>query len=141
MRKILFTVLIGSFAFASSACAKDNSSGASTTQARESAESMPGEFVSIGNHHVSGRVEIENRPEGAVLLLKEDFMTSSGPDLRLVLRDSTGHVTMQIVSPLEQFQGAQEYALNLDAQTLSQFDEVVVYCAKFHVDFGIAKLK
>lgn len=118
-----------------------SSEGPALSDSRLAAAAMPGEFVSIGNHEVTGAVQIVSGPEGAILLLSNDFMTSSGPDLRLVLRDSTGQAGMQVVAPLQQFQGAQQYMLELDEQTLALFDEVVVYCLKFHVDFGIAKLK
>jgi hypothetical protein len=86
-------------------------------------------------------VRIEKRASGAFLVLADDFKTSPGPDLRFVLRDSEGAVSMAVVGPLAQFHGAQEYPLDLNEAELMPFDEVSVYCAKFHVDFGIAKIQ
>lgn len=139
MKTVMLSVFIGFMGMSGAACA-NSGNGSSLSGARAAAEAMPGQFVSVGNHHVSGMVSLEERLEGTFLALQEDFMSSSGPDLRLVLRDSTGQVPMRVIAPLHRFSGAQEYALNLTANELAPFDEVVVYCAEFHVDFGIAKL-
>lgn len=105
------------------------------------AQQNPGQFVSIGNHTVKGGVKIETRNDGSYLVIDDNFNSTAGPDLRLVLRDSSGNSQMQIVAPLAKTQGSQEYLLDLDSSLLNQFNEVAVYCAKFHVDFGIAKIR
>ena len=100
-----------------------------------------GEFASLGHHLVMGSVEIEQTPvTGLYLALGPGFETSQGPDLRIVLRDSSGIRPMTVVATLDQTTGAQKYALSLDEKVLANYDEVVIYCAKYHVDFGIAKL-
>lgn len=99
-----------------------------------------GSFESIGNHKVVGSVRIEKIIDNYFLTLNPDFSSATGPDLRVVLRDSRGITPMKIISILELSQGEQKYPLSLNSQELSLYDEVVIYCAKFHVDFGIAKL-
>ena len=101
---------------------------------------MPGQFVSVGGHQVTGSARIENRFDGLYLVLDDNFTSSEGPDLRLVLRDSSGANMMIFVAPLQKYQGAQIYKLNTDEQTAARYDMVSIYCAKFHVDFGIANL-
>lgn len=89
-------------------------------------------------HSTAGSFTVTKKASGLVLTLDKSFSTSTGPDLRVVLRDSTGRNPMVVVSELKSFSGAQQYMLNLSEADLSKFNEVVIYCAKFHVDFGIA---
>ena len=101
-----------------------------------------GTFAPSGPHQTEGTVRIE-ASSGMVtyLVLDSDFRTVAGPDLRIVLRDSSGLSAMRVLAPLLQVEGEQNYPLSLSAAELSGFDEVVIYCAKFHVDFGIAKIR
>lgn len=138
MKTFVLVTFLGLSGLTNLACAEQQ--GVSTSEARHEAQSTPGQFVSVGKHEVRGSVRIEVRPEGAYLVLDPDFYSSNGPDLRVVLRDSKDMSVMQIIADLQQTQGAQEYPLNFNQGTLAQFDEVSIYCAKAHVDFGIARL-
>lgn len=136
MKNIFITALV---LLVGSGCQANSNDDAGTAQKLESVE--PGTFISIGNHQVEGSARLESRADGVYLVLEEDFMTVSGPDLRLVLRDSSNQKPMEVIAMLTAFQGLQEYKLSLSEEALQELDQVVVYCAKFHVDFGIAKLK
>ena len=100
-----------------------------------------GHFESVGAKQTSGDIVIHNKLGKLHLRLAANFATQMGPDLRVVLRDSKGITPMVIVDALRGFTGEQEYELALSADDLKNFDQVVIYCAKFHVDFGIAQLQ
>jgi hypothetical protein len=136
MKRLILTTVVFLSGVANMAQASSSSVVMSGTQVVSE-----GAFASIGTHAVEGAARVEQRADGAYLVLSEDFNTVAGPDLRVVLRDSTGAMTMVVVAPLNGFQGIQEFALPLNEAGLQGFDEVVIYCAKFHVDFGIAKLQ
>ncbi len=136
MKLALFMGLVLASGFGNVACA-DGSGAMDSVQA---AQAMPGQFVSVGSHAVVGTAKIEKREAGTFLVFGDDFLSDAGPDLRLVLRDSTGVTMMEVVAPLKMVQGAQEYQISLANDLLAKFDEIVIYCAQFHVDFGIAKI-
>lgn len=97
-----------------------------------------GTFVSANGEHTEGSARIEKRADGYYVVLGADFLTQKGPDLHVVLRSSQNVAPMEIIAPLSAFSGYQEYKLSLSLDQLQQLDQVVIYCYKFHVDFGIA---
>jgi Electron transfer DM13 len=100
-------------------------------------------------HPTSGRASIYQAPDGKRDLRLTDFMTSNGPDVHVVLAQSTdGGLSQNFVKselnsvelgPLKANQGSQNYALP-DSTDLSRYDAVVIYCERFHAVFGVAKL-
>ena len=98
-----------------------------------------GSFSGVGGHQVAGTVKFEDiQGLGTYLSLESDFQTTPGPDLRIVLRDSKHVLQPFTVAMLDQVKGKQKYMLNASG---AGYDEVVIYCAKYNVDFGIAKLE
>ena len=97
-----------------------------------------GKFMPTSSgHRIEGTFEIHKKEARLVLVFNSDFNVDHGPDLRVVLRNSMNNIPMQIIAPLKQFEGEQAYELPLSEEELLAFDQVVIYCAKFHVDFGI----
>ena len=137
------TVLMALLLFAGTAQASTLAS-ADNTQAAASVASgviAQGTFKPVDTKHsIRGNFRFEKRSNGLFLKLGSNFKTTKGPDLRLVLRDSTGKTPMVILAPLTKFRGSQKYQLALTETELSQFNELVVYCAEFHVDFGVGTL-
>jgi Electron transfer DM13 len=101
-------------------------------------------------HPTSGRASIYQTPEGERDLRLTDFMTSNGPDVHVLLVPSTdenlkqefvkGELTSVELGRLKANQGDQNYDLP-DSADLSRYDAVVIYCERFHVVFGLAKLE
>lgn len=100
-------------------------------------------------HPTSGRASVYQAPDGKRGLRLTDFMTSNGPDVHVVLAQSVdeslkqdfvkGQLNTVELGPLKANQGNQNY--DLPASTdLSKYDVVVIYCERFNVVFGIAKL-
>ena len=100
-------------------------------------------------HPTSGRASIYQTADGKRDLRLTDFMTSNGPDVHVVLAQSAdeglkqdfvkGPLNSVELGQLKANQGDQNYALP-DSADLTKYDAVVIYCARFHVIFGLAKL-
>jgi hypothetical protein len=84
------------------------------TAARPSASNFNqhSEFMSVGDHHTSGGVHLEVRPDGLYIVLDERFRTDEGPALVVTLRDSKNPSAMKMVAPLQSFTGMQEYKVD-----------------------------
>jgi Electron transfer DM13 len=101
-------------------------------------------------HPTSGRASIYQTPDGKRNLRLTDFMTSNGPDVHVLLVPSTdedlkldfvkGGLTSVELGPMRANQGDQNYDVP-DSADLSRYDAVVIYCVRFHVVFGLAKLE
>ncbi len=91
-----------------------------------------------------------NRPTAGADLRLTDFMTSNGPDVHVVLAQSSdeslkqdflkGQLDSVELGPIKANQGDQNYDLP-DSADLTKYDDVVIYCARFHVVFGLAELE
>lgn len=100
-------------------------------------------------HPTSGRASIYQTPDGKRELRLTDFTTSNGPDVHVVLAQSTdgnlqqtfvkGELNRFELSLLKANQGNENYDLP-DSADLNTYDAVVIYCVRFHAIFGVAKL-
>jgi hypothetical protein len=100
-------------------------------------------------HPTTGRASIYQAPDGKRNLRLTDFTTSNGPDVHVVLAQSAdnmlkedfvkGRLNDLELGPLKANQGDQNYDLPESAD-LNQYDSVVIYCERFNVIFGLAKL-
>ena len=100
-------------------------------------------------HPTSGRASIYQTADGKRDLRLTNFTTSNGPDVHLVLAQSSDNSLRQdfVKGPLDDVelgllkanQGDQNYELP-GSTDLSKYDAVVIYCERFHVVFGTAKL-
>ena len=89
-------------------------------------------------HPASGRASIYQTPDGKRDLRLTDFTTSNGPDVHVVLAQSTdeslkhdfvkGDLNRVEVGLLKANQGNQNYDLP-DSTDLNRYDAVVIYCA------------
>ncbi len=101
-------------------------------------------------HPTSGRASVYQTPDGKRELRLTDFSTSNGPDVHVVLAQSSdGNLKQDFVKsdldavelgPLKANQGNQNYNLP-DSTDLNKDDAVVIYCERFRVIFGLAKLE
>ena len=101
-------------------------------------------------HPTSGRASIYQVGDGKRDLRFTDFATSNGPDVHVVLAQSAdqnltkefvkGELDSVELGSLKANQGDQNYDLP-DSIDLGKYDAVVIYCERFHVVFGVAKLE
>ncbi len=97
-----------------------------------------GSFQGASGHVTLGGVTVEKTAEGYVLVLEDDFSFDGAPDPQLGLGKG-GYDGSTRFSKLKSNSGKQSYTLpaGIDA---SQYDEVWVWCEKFSVPLGVAKL-
>ncbi|MBC8078156.1 MAG: DM13 domain-containing protein [Chloroflexales bacterium] len=95
----------------------------------------------------SGRATIYRIDGGQQLLRLEDFATTNGPDLFVVLSGSANPDADGVkagaflqLAALKGNQGNQNYELPADID-LSQYKSVVVWCRAFNIVFGYATLQ
>ena len=101
-------------------------------------------------HPTSGRASIYQVGDGKRDLRLTEFTTSNGPDVHVLLAQSTDRdLTKEFVKGdldsvelglLKANQGDQNYDLP-DSVDLQKYDSVVIYCERFHAVFGVAQLE
>jgi hypothetical protein len=101
-------------------------------------------------HPTSGRASIYQTIAGKRDLRLTDFITSNGPDVHVVLAQSSdknlgqdfvkGELNDVELGVLKANQGDQNYDLP-DSADVGKYDAVVIYCERFHAVFGVAKLE
>ncbi len=112
--------------------------GAAPNTARAADHVARGNFEGASGHVTSGGVTVEKTAEGYVVVLEDDFSFDGAPDPQLGL-GRNGYDGSTRFGKLESNSGKQSYTLpaGIDA---SQYDEVWVWCEKFSVPLGVAKL-
>lgn len=97
-------------------------------------------------HQGSGSATIYQQPDGSHVLRFEDFMSTNGPDLHVILTKhpapSSRADIMEAYIDLGQLKGNignQNYEIPADVD-ISEYQSVVIYCMPFHVVFSTATL-
>ena len=92
-------------------------------------------------HPTSGRALVLGNGTGQRFLRFENFETDNGPDLNVYLVDSsTGDVSDYVdLGDLSGNIGDQNYELPVGVD-LERYDRVVIWCVRFGVAFGDARL-
>lgn len=98
-----------------------------------------GSFTGKNDHVVTGSFEIVKTDGGYTLTLSDDFELDGAPDPKLGF-GKNGYVKGTIFSKLNKLKGKQVYKLPADVDP-SDFNEVWVWCEKFDVALGVAKVK
>ncbi|MFK4085870.1 DM13 domain-containing protein [Kribbella sp. NPDC020789] len=102
-------------------------------------------------HSTSGQAVVLRLPDGSRVLRLENLDTSDGPDLRVWLSDAEvrpgragWHVfddgRYRSLGRLKGNQGNQNYPIPADVD-LADFGSVAIWCDRFNVSFGAARLK
>jgi hypothetical protein len=98
-----------------------------------------GTFTGKSNHRTNGSVAVHKTASGYTVELGSDFDHDGAPDPKLGFgRD--GYDAAAKFSPLRANTGAQSYKIpaKIDAES---YTEVWVWCEKYSVPLGVAKLK
>jgi hypothetical protein len=97
-----------------------------------------GKFEGRSNHDVSGGVSVLKTESGSQVILEKDFSLDSAPDPRLGFGNN-GYQAASQFSPLKSKTGEQVYVLPPTMNPAS-YNEVWVWCEKFNVPLGVARL-
>jgi len=103
-----------------------------------------GAFRSL-EHQTTGTALVLQLADGSIVVRLEDFDTSNGPDVRVVLsprpstlgdRDYGDHLDL---GALKGNRGSQNYAVAAGTD-LARYRSVVIWCRRFSVGFGVAPI-
>ncbi|SLN40510.1 Electron transfer DM13 [Roseovarius albus] len=94
-----------------------------------------GEFSGRNNHITTGKAELA---KNEVVLFK-DFSLDGAPDPRVGLGKDGKYDPKTDLGKLKKLKGKQSYALPADVD-VSKYNEVYIWCRKFSVPLGVAKL-
>ncbi len=114
-------------------------SAAVTFDTKVQAAHYSGTFVSGDKfHRTSGKVS--NASNSRELRLSP-FSTSKGPDVYVFIRKPGSKASTWVqLGKLQKFKGSQSYTVP-KGKSLQTYSEVVIYCKKYKVVFGTAKLR
>lgn len=111
----------------------------SATAKAEDTVVASGTFEGRSKHDVSGGVSVRKTESGYVVVLAKDFSLDSAPDPKLGF-GKDGYKKKSQFSKLNKHKGEQTYTLPKDVDP-SAYNEIWVWCEKFDVPLGVAKLK
>lgn len=98
-----------------------------------------GLFSGASGHVTSGSVEIEKTPEGYVVRLGPDFSLDGAPDPKVGFGRDGKFAPGTLIGKLKSLKGAQSFRVpaGLDIRV---FDQVYIWCERFSVPLGAARL-
>lgn len=118
----------------------------------DSSTTRQGMFASA-EHDTTGNIELISQDGQTTLVFDENFATSNGPDLVVVLHRSANLIAETtppaypldeedyvVIAPLTATNGRQEYAVPAEID-LAAFEAVAVWCQQFNATFGAAPLQ
>ena len=98
-----------------------------------------GSFTGASDHITTGEVSVVKTADGYQVVLEDSFNFDGAPDPKLGF-DKDGYDASTQFSVLKSNSGKQIYKLPAGFDP-SRFNEVWVWCEKFNVPLGVAKLK
>lgn len=99
-----------------------------------------GAFSGVGRYTTTGGVTVVRREDGRVVVrLGENFFHSGSPDPHVGLGLNGRYDDATTAGLLRETRGAQEYVLPAGVDG-SQYNEVYIWCRRFSVPLGVARL-
>jgi len=138
-------ITLAAMALAVTACSNKATQTAVNETVTAAAPAAKAEVLSVGtfsgrNDHVTtGGVSIVKTDAGYQLVLAPDFSLDGAPDPVVALGNNGEYSAANKLAPLTNKTGAQTYALPANLNP-SDFSEAYIWCEKFNVSLGTAKL-
>jgi hypothetical protein len=98
-----------------------------------------GTFDGASGHKTTGSVEVVQTATGWEVHLKEDFTFDGAPDPRVGFGSGGSFAAETDFEPLRANSGAQIYEVP-EGIDPTAFDEVYIWCRKYSVPLGVAKI-
>ena len=127
--------------------AEDESADENTPESVSESSDRTGSFQGADSgHQVSGTVEVYEADGTTYIEIDEDFETTPGPDLVVILYaesevpraiDEEDYVT---IAELKEFPIGEAIALDEEIEA-GDYDSVAIWCRAFNVTFGFASLE
>lgn len=99
-----------------------------------------GQFEGRSRHVTTGGVTIKKTAKGAIVILEKDFVLDGAPDPKVGFGNNGKYDIASQLSVLKSKTGRQEYAIPASVDP-SRYNEIYIWCEKFSVPLGVAKLK
>ncbi len=99
-----------------------------------------GTFVGKSNHATSGTAVLVETDQGVRIRFGADFELDGAPDPWVGFGSKGKYVEATQLAKLEAMAGAQSFAVPA-ATGVSKYDEIYVWCSKFGVPLGVAKIR
>ncbi len=101
---------------------------------------LRGQFEGRSSHKTSGVATVENSAGGTMVVLGEDFSFDGAPDPKVGFgRDGTYDESSQLQA-LKSKSGRQEYTVPSSIDP-TRYNELYIWCQRYSVPLGVAKLK
>lgn len=100
-----------------------------------------GTFTGMNDHTTTGQATVVKSGDGWKVVLGDDFSLDGAPDPKIALGNDGVYDPATLLSEnLSSNTGAQEYMLPASIDG-SKYNEVYIWCEKFSVGLGVAKVK
>lgn len=99
-----------------------------------------GEFTGASDHITSGQVSVVKTPDGYAVVLGSDFSLDGAPDPKVGFGNNGKYDPKAQLGELVSKNGAQAYNIP-SSVNVNAYNEVYIWCEKFNVPLGIAKIK
>lgn len=99
-----------------------------------------GSFTGASGHKTTGSVEVVQTATGWEVHLKDDFTFDGAPDPRVGFGSGGSFAAATDFDPLRANSGAQVYVVPAGIDPAA-FDEVYIWCRKYSVPLGVAKIR
>jgi len=99
-----------------------------------------GTFTGASGHKTSGSVSLVRTDAGTKVVLEQDFSLDGAPDPRVGLGHDGAYDAKTQLAPLGANKGRQTYPIPTSVDPAA-YNEVYIWCEKYSVPLGVAKLK
>lgn len=98
-----------------------------------------GTFAGASNHATTGSVSIVKTADGLNVVLGADFSFDGAPDPKVGFGTSGKYDGASQLSDLQADSGEQTYPIP-ESVTVGDYDEIYIWCKKYNVPLGVAKI-
>ena len=99
-----------------------------------------GAFKGASGHSTSGTASVVKTADGTMLVLEPDFSFDGAPDPKVGFGKGGMYDINSQLAPLKSRKGEQSYEVPASLD-LSAYDEVYIWCQRYSVPLGVARLK
>ena len=99
-----------------------------------------GQFAGASNHDTSGGVSLVKSGSGFEVVLASNFSFDGAPDPKVGFGKGGKYDLGSTLSPLRSNSGKQSYAVPASL-SVDGYDEIYIWCEKYSVPLGVAKIR
>jgi len=100
-----------------------------------------GHFTGASSHKTSGKVSVSKSNGKIIIKLDKSFFLDGAPDPYVALGHGSKPVSGGLLRILKSNTGGQTYMASTKGIDLASVNSVVIWCKKYSVPLGVAKIK